>query len=166
MNYLNVNSGIIAITMNMWSSNNKKRVHKLMNDHYIDDSWTLHNRTMMLFFYSLTSLFILKCTIIIFLCILIVGFYMCLLLILLKYYQKCWCIVWLGWVLIVSCLLLTLDICSTNDVMVEFMLEKMVSSHFMLSRKLVHILININLVLSLTEVTLKLAILKLTLHIF
>ncbi|KAH6804523.1 hypothetical protein C2S51_032770 [Perilla frutescens var. frutescens] len=44
MNCLSVNSGRVAITTDMWTSNNQKRGYMVVTAHYLDDSWTLHNR--------------------------------------------------------------------------------------------------------------------------
>ncbi|KAH6764482.1 hypothetical protein C2S51_015731 [Perilla frutescens var. frutescens] len=44
MNCLSANSGRIAITTNMWTSNDQKRGYMVVTAHYIDDTWTLHSR--------------------------------------------------------------------------------------------------------------------------
>ncbi|XP_062110077.1 zinc finger BED domain-containing protein RICESLEEPER 2-like [Humulus lupulus] len=43
-NSISDNCSRVAITTDMWTSNNQKRGYMVVTAHYIDDSWNLHNR--------------------------------------------------------------------------------------------------------------------------
>ena len=48
----------IAITTDMWTSQNKKRGFMVVTAHFIDDFWRLQNRVMRYIFLSIYSFFL------------------------------------------------------------------------------------------------------------
>ncbi|KAH1193662.1 putative AC transposase [Glycine max] len=93
MKLLDTNEGKVAITSDMWTASNQKKGHMVVTAHYIDSSWTLQS-CILRFIYVLSPHTSER------LCNALVE---CL----------------LGWNIDTKLSTITLDICSTNDCMIE-----------------------------------------------
>jgi len=43
---LEVNSGGVALTTDLWTASNQKKGYMAVTVHFVDDDWILHNRTL------------------------------------------------------------------------------------------------------------------------
>ena len=58
MHEIEKNQSRIAITTDMWTSQNKKRGFMVVTAHFIDDFWRLQSRVMRYIFLSIYSFFL------------------------------------------------------------------------------------------------------------
>ena len=58
MHEIEKNQSRIAITTDMWTSQNKKRGFMVVTTHFIDDFWRLQSRVMRYIFLSIYSFFL------------------------------------------------------------------------------------------------------------
>ena len=60
MHAIEKNRSRIAITTDMWTSQNKRRGFMVVTAHFIDDLWRLQSRVMRYIFLSIYSFFLFK----------------------------------------------------------------------------------------------------------
>ncbi|KAL5581909.1 hypothetical protein UlMin_014351 [Ulmus minor] len=123
---LESNSSRVAITTDMWTTSNQKRGYIAITAHFIDESWTLQDRIMR-FMYVPSPDDVENLNNALMECLLDWNIERKLL--------KCL----LDWNIERKLLTLTLDNCSTNDVMVNIMLNKLDKSLLLVNCKLLHL---------------------------
>ncbi|XP_060965338.1 zinc finger BED domain-containing protein RICESLEEPER 2-like [Cannabis sativa] len=111
-NSITDNCSRVAITNDMWISNNQKRGYMVVTAHYIDDSWNLHNRIIR--FIYVTAPHTAK--------------------LLAKVLMECL----VEWSLERKLSTLTLDNCTVNIAMMDQMKEKLKNASLLMKGELVH----------------------------
>ncbi|KAL5578947.1 hypothetical protein UlMin_011389 [Ulmus minor] len=109
---LESNSSRVAITTDMWTASNQKRGYMAITTHFIDESWVLQDRIMRFMYVPSTH------------DVENLG----------NALMECL----LDWNIEHKLLTLTLDNCSTNDAMVNVMLDKLDKSLLLVNGKLLH----------------------------
>ncbi|KAJ7954601.1 Zinc finger BED domain-containing protein RICESLEEPER [Quillaja saponaria] len=112
MKFMEDNEGRVAITTDMWTTSNQKKGFMAITAHYIDASWTLQSRILK-FFHVLCPHTKEKLCQVLFDCL-------------------------LHWNITKKISTVTLDNCSTNNAMIDVLLEKLDSSSLILSGSLIH----------------------------
>ncbi|KAJ7949772.1 zinc finger BED domain-containing protein RICESLEEPER 2-like [Quillaja saponaria] len=112
MKFMEDNKGKVAITTDMWTASNQKKGFMAITAHYIDASWTLQSRILR-FVHVLCPHTKEKLCQVLFDCL-------------------------LHWDITKKISTVTFDNCSTNDAMIDVLLEKLDSSSLILAGSLIH----------------------------
>ncbi|KAJ7971415.1 zinc finger BED domain-containing protein RICESLEEPER 2-like [Quillaja saponaria] len=112
MKFMEDNDGKVAITTDMWTASNQKKGFMAITAHYIDASWILQS-CILRFVHVLCPHTKEKLCQVLFDCL-------------------------LHWNIVKKISTVTLDNCSTNDAMIDVLLEKLDSSSLILSSRLIH----------------------------